>query len=114
MCRHNILVHNDHGYVVSCNGCGRYQIAFGTSLVTLELADYENFCGNVAALAQCHRKHKDASVAKKICIDIYSDHSLMVLNRRELYVLNALLDEAEFNRQTALLLQESNIKPPQS
>ena len=114
MCRHNILVHNDHGYVVSCKGCGRYQVAFGTSLVTLELADYENFCSNVAALAQCHRKHKDVSVAKKIYIDIYSSHSLMVLNRRELYKLNALLDEAEFNRQTELLLQESNIKPQQS
>ncbi len=114
MCRHNLLAHNEQGYVVSCKGCGRYQLAFGTSLTTLEPADYDRFCRQVAGLAKCNRPGKGAENSKKICLDIYCNQAMMVLSTRELNALNVLLDEAEFTRQVGFLLEESHIKSPEN
>jgi hypothetical protein len=114
MCSHNILAHNEQGYVVSCKGCGRYQLAFGTSLTTLEPADYDRFCEQVAGLATCKRLKRGAGNSKKIYLDIYCNQAMMVLNAKELKSLNALLDEAEFTRQVDFLLQESHIKSPEN
>ena len=110
MCRHHLWAHNGQGYVVSCKGCGRYQLAFGTSLITLEPADYERFCGQVAGLlnASCFNKEEESS--KKIHLDLYCSQAMMVLSARELKALGTLLDEAEFTRQVAFLLEESHIK----
>lgn len=110
MCRHNILAHTDHGYVVCCNGCGRYQLAFGTSLTTLAPEDYDRFCEQIAHLAKCQGACRDTENAKRIYVDLYSSHAMMVLNKKELKALGALLDEAEFTRQIGFLLQESHIK----
>ncbi len=114
MCRHNILAHNEQGYVVSCKGCGRYQLAFGTSLTTLEPADYERFCEQVAGLAKCKPHKKGTENSKKIYLDLYCNQAMMVLNAKELKSLNALLDEAEFTRQVGFLLEESHIKSPEN
>lgn len=114
MCRHNILAHNEQGYVVSCNGCGRYQLAFGTSLTTLEPADYDRFCEQAAGLAKSNRAGKEAENSKKICLDLYCHQAMMVLSAKELKLLNALLDEAEFSRQVGFLLEESHIKSPEN
>lgn len=111
MCRHDVLAHSDQGYVVCCKGCGRYQLAFGTSLATLEPADYNRFCEQITGLAACHRECREAEQAKRIYVDLYSSHTMMVLNKKELKALGALLDEAEFTRQIGFLLEESHIKP---
>jgi hypothetical protein len=108
------LAHNEQGYVVSCKGCGRYQLAFGTSLTTLEPTDYERFCEQVAGLAKCKRLRKGAENSKKIYLDLYCSQAMMVLNAKELKSLNALLDEAEFTRQVGFLLEESHIKSPEN
>jgi hypothetical protein len=109
MCRHKILAHNNHGYVIFCKGCGKYQLAFGTSLVTLSPEDFQRFCSHLSGL-----KKKTAITGfeheKQIGVDIYSKHSMMVLNYQELQRLNALLDEANFTREIEFLLQESHIK----
>lgn len=34
-CHYEILAHNDKGYVLSCHGCGHYQLAFGTMEITM-------------------------------------------------------------------------------
>jgi len=114
MCRHNILAHNEQGYVVSCNGCGRYQLAFGTSLTTLDPADYDRFCNQVAGLVKCNRIKRGAENSKKIYLGIYCNQAMMVLSAKELKALNALLDEAEFTRQVGFLLKESHIKSPEN
>jgi hypothetical protein len=114
MCSHNILAHNEQGYVVSCKGCGRYQLAFGTSLATLEPADYDRFCEQVAGQVRCNRLKRGAENSKKIYLDLYCNHTMMVLSIKELKSLNSLLDEAEFNRQVGFLLQESHIKSPEN
>ena len=114
MCRHNILAHHEQGYVVFCKGCGRYQLAFGTSLTTLEPADYDRFCEQVAGLEKCNRQKQGAENCKKIYLDVYCTHAMMVLSIKELKSLNALLDEADFNRQVGFLLQESHIKSPEN
>ncbi len=112
MCRHNVLAHTEQGYVVSCMGCGKFQLAFGTSLTTLEPADYERFCEQVAVLSKGNRHREGAENGKKIYLSIYCNQAMMVLSAKELKALNALLDEAEFTRQVGFLLQESHIKPP--
>lgn len=114
MCRHNILAHNEQGYVVSCNGCGRYQLAFGTSLATLEPADYDRFCEQVAGLANGRNRKRGSENSKTICLDLYGSRAMMVLSAKELKSLSALLDEAGFSRQIGLLLQESYIKSPEN
>src|ERR1044071_3114946 len=34
-CHYEILAHNNNGYVLSCHGCGHYQLAFGTTVITM-------------------------------------------------------------------------------
>jgi hypothetical protein len=114
MCRHNILAHNEQGYVVSCNGCGRYQLAFGTSLTMLDPADYDRFCRQVAGLAKYNQPGGETEYSKKIYLDLYCHQAMMVLSAKELKLLNALLDEAEFSRQVGFLLEESHIKSPEN
>lgn len=99
--------------MVSCKGCGRYQLAFGTSLTSLEPADYDRFCEQVARLAECNRLKRGAENSKTIYLDIYCNQAMMVLSAKELKSLNALLDEAGFARQVGILLQESHIKSPE-
>ncbi len=114
MCRHNLLAHNGQGYVVSCRGCGRYQLAFGTSLISFDPAAYECFCKQVSGLAEGSCCIKEEENRKTIHLDLYCNQAMMVLSARELKLLNALLDEAEFTRQVGFLLQESSIKSPEN
>lgn len=109
MCKHKLLAHNHSGYVLFCKGCGRYQLAFGTSLITLEPKEYESFCEHVSGLAE-NSTYTGFEKEKQVCINIFSPNAMMVLNNKELRRLNILLDEAEFTRQIEFLLKESHIK----
>jgi hypothetical protein len=42
-CHYEILAHNDNGYILSCHGCGHYQLAFGTMVITLLPEDLHHF-----------------------------------------------------------------------
>lgn len=105
MCDYKILAHSQDGYVILCNSCGHYQLAYGTTAVTFEQEDFLNFCGEAAKLktgTDCNGFEKQ----KRISLNIHSKCSMMILSYSELITLNDLLNEALFTCEMETMLEE--------
>ena len=109
MCKHNILAENSSGYILFCGGCGNYQLAFGTSIVNFEPADYRKFGNHIAELKGT-TSLSGSGKAKQICVNIYCRNAMMILNHYELAELGSLLDEAQFSEEIEFVLEECHIK----
>lgn len=55
MCKHRILAHSDNGYIVLCKKCNHFQIAFGTTVISLTDIQYEEFKLQVEDQLQCFK-----------------------------------------------------------
>jgi len=108
MCDYKILSHNQTGYIILCNTCGHYQLAFGTMAVTLEPKYFKSFCKQANHLKtnfDCNGFEKQ----KRISLNIFSPYITMILSYSELLQLNELLDEAEFDCEIEKVLQDLNV-----
>ncbi len=109
MCKHTVLAHHQANYILFCNGCGNYQLTFGTSVVTFEVEDYKRFYTHIAQLkstAEYHGFEKN----NHVCVNINCSKAIMILNDVQLYHLNALLEEALFSEEVEFILEECHIK----
>lgn len=89
----NILHHSADGYVASCCSCGRFQIAFGTSLFHM----HEDMLRGLAHdLEQDERYCAERVEANRKCFvyEISSDFAQLVLNYTEVTRLRAMLADA--------------------
>jgi hypothetical protein len=92
-CHYEILAHNDNGYVLSCHGCGHYQLAFGTTVLTMQPEHLQHFR---------HRLQKEKIAAsregfsnqKTIRVPVGTAHVQMALTAVETEKLLLLIDEA--------------------
>lgn len=50
MCQNTILSHNKSGYIARCKKCNQVQIAFGTTLIAINRAEFENFISYLLVL----------------------------------------------------------------
>lgn len=108
MCDYKVLAHNQNGYIILCNSCSHYQIAFGTTAVTIEPENFKYFFEQVAVIknnTDCNGFEKQ----KRISLNIFSKFSMMVLTYSELICLYELLDEAVFNEQMEKIMQDLNL-----
>lgn len=113
MCNYKILAHNEDGYIILCKGCNNYQLAFGTTAVTLDMEHFYNFCAETKKLSGslcCNGFEKE----KRIHVDVYCETAVMILNYRELKKLNELIAEALFNGQLENLLTTNQIRVPEN
>lgn len=89
----NILHHSTDGYVGTCCSCGRFQVAFGTSIFHLEeellralvteLNEDEHYCGErVDPRTKC------------FVYDVGSDQVRLVLNYTEVIRFRAMLSDS--------------------
>lgn len=108
MCNYKILAHNENGYVILCYSCRHYQLAFGTTAVTFDPADFKLFLEQVDQLVQevdCNGFEKQ----KRIPLEIACKCAMMILNYTELLKLHQLLDEAAFDEVIGNLLEHLNL-----
>lgn len=111
MCKHNVLAENNHGYILFCNGCGNYQMAFGTSIVNFEPADFRAFCAQITELTESIG-FSGSEKKKQIAVNIYCQKAMMILNHIEVFNLSILLGEALFSEEVEFILEECHIKQP--
>ncbi|WP_018626864.1 DUF6686 family protein [Niabella aurantiaca] len=103
MCNFKTLYYAPHGYLIVCNECRHFQLAFQTTLLTMTAQDLHIF----HTLVKENREYSpfDASPGRK---NIYIPTPLegygMILNREELEDLFQLLETAEVNFKAESLL----------
>ncbi len=105
MCNYDILAHNEDGYLILCQSCRHYQLAFGTMTVTFEPFHFEQFCRQLNGIKNaldCDGFEKQ----KRYSLDIFCNNARMVLNYIELLKLNSLIGEATFNEEVDQLLED--------
>lgn len=108
MCDYKLLAHNEDGYVILCNSCLHYQLAFGTMLVTFSTGNYRQFFRQV-------NKQLDASELsgfekqKRFIIDVFAVNTMMTLSYLELVKLAALVNESSFNAEFETLFTELKV-----
>jgi hypothetical protein len=95
MCEFQSLYFNNDGYVVRCKQCGHYQIAFGSTMLTLVKKDFEAIC----KMVKYKSSEKDSS---------FSEHSKCVVIPTPSYGLHMLLTKNEANRFNEILEEADN------
>ena len=95
MCEFQSLYFNDDGYVVRCRHCEHYQLAFGSTMLTLEQKDFEAICKMV----------KDKSSEEDFS---FPKHSKCVVIPTPYYGLYMLLTKNEANRFNEILEEADN------
>lgn len=108
MCNYKILAHSKSGYIILCNGCCNYQLAFGTTAVTFETEGFKNFCHQIICLCKTSTSN-GFDKEKQFHINLFSKTSLMVLSYKELERLNILVGEAMYSEKIDSILNENNI-----
>jgi hypothetical protein len=104
MCQFQSLYFNDDGYVVYCKKCNRYQLAFGSSLLTLKPGDFTVFCNVVKR--KCREEHdfSTAEHSKTVVIPTPCNGMYMLLTKKEARLFHRILEEADTEMKTQQLL----------
>lgn len=105
ICRFDILAHNDNGYLVYCNECANYQLAFGTVVMTLCLKQLQHFQYRLAA-AYAEAQNDPFPHQKTIRMQIGAPHIRMALSPDEAGILLSIFDEAEATVAFRYLMEE--------
>jgi len=108
MCVYNILAKSTNGYVILCNQCNHYQMAFGTTAVTFKVNAFKDFCEYVICLNDSITSN-GFDMDKRIKVDLLSDTAMMILNYKELKQLFEIICEAKFNLEVEDTLHELNL-----
>ena len=110
MCEFQKLSFSEHGYVVRCQECGHYQLAFGTTMLTLSNEDFKTLHGIVQQkyLSVCKNEacvHEYGAEAKSVVISTPFTGMCIVVTRKELNHLNSMMENAD-NEIQALIMME--------
>lgn len=104
MCRFQSLYFNDDGYVVYCKQCNRYQLAFGSTLLTLKPHDFIVFCNVVKTKCREENDLSGAEHSKTVVIPAPCDGMYMLLTKKEAHLFHRILEEADTEMKTQQLL----------
>src|SRR6218665_1699489 len=109
MCSYKLLVHKKSGYIIKCNGCTHYQVAFGTTLFSLQSEEFKPFFHQVNELKMITVPNGFPE-QKRIRVELpCCNSSMMVLNLNELGSLHALMEEAVVADEVNELLSNNNL-----
>ncbi|WP_300597618.1 DUF6686 family protein [Niabella sp.] len=104
MCNFKTLYYAPDGYLIMCNDCQHFQLAFQTTLLTMTAQDLQVF----HTLVKENREYSPFDTdpdRKTIYIPTPLEGHGMILNHKELEMLFQLLETAEVNYKTASLLE---------
>ncbi|MES2851215.1 MAG: DUF6686 family protein [Bacteroidota bacterium] len=102
MCEFQSLYFGDDGYVVRCNKCGHYQVAFASSMLNLTVEDFKKI-RSVVKQKNDQPDHYNNPTAKAIVVPTPSKGIYMLLTKNETTRLYEILEEAD-NEEKALEL----------
>ncbi len=102
MCQFQSLSFNDDGYIIRCSECKYYQVAFGSTLLTLSAHDFIAFCKTVKY--KCNEEdYALTEHTKSVIIPTPYFGLSMFLSRDETRRFCEILEEAD-NEASALSL----------
>jgi hypothetical protein len=108
MCNYKTLAHNEHGYVILCNHCRHYQLAFGTTAVTFSPAAYSGFKKQLGFYHE-RGNTRNSEIQKCISLDLSCRCVMMVLNYEEFGRLYELVSQAGFNEGMETIFEDINL-----
>lgn len=104
MCNFKTLYYASDGYLIVCNDCQHFQLAFQTTLLTMTAHDLHVF----HTLVKENREYNQVDAVpdrKNIYIPTPLEGYGMILNHAELEALYQLLETAEINFKAESLLE---------
>jgi ribosomal protein S27E len=106
MCSYNTLHVNDDGYVVKCNSCRHFQVAFGTTVLVFTKDEFLDFCEIVNA--ETNEWYNDGfPQSKSIFIPTKCRDVALIFSYKEILKLHHVLANASLILQAHELLSEN-------
>lgn len=93
-CDFQSLYYGEEGYVVRCKQCGHYQIAFISTMLTLNEMDFGIFCKQVKYKALQSYSHINHD-SKIIMVSTSTPDVNLILTPKELARLYKVMEEAD-------------------
>lgn len=106
MCNYQTLYHGSAGYVIRCPHCKGIQLAFGTTVVNLDITEFECFKKMVTRLADDHCYSTENE--KMICLPLPADHVMMLVTPAEICTLANMTAEVQALLHTYDILETSS------
>lgn len=104
-CQFDIMAHNENGYVVYCNECSHYQLAFGTMVMTVSAEQFQKFHGQLV-LAKEESANDPFPHQKTIRMPVGATHIRMALSPGEAEQLLILFEETQATKIFRNLMEE--------
>lgn len=106
MCNYQTLYHGNAGYVIRCQQCKGLQLAFGTTVISFNLEEFEYFTRMVTRLADDHKYSSENE--KAICLPLPADHVMMLLTPKEIASLSDMTAEVQALLMTYDILESAS------
>jgi len=94
MCEPITLFESRDGYVVRCKHCGYTQVAFGTTLINIEMPDFQIFLEMVRKICNEDEVRRGEDV-KNILIPTSCHEIFIILTPAEVFRLLIILERAD-------------------
>jgi len=103
MCEFNQFYFSEEGYVAYCKNCKYFQLAFGSTLLTLTESDFNVLHNLTEQLIVARNDYVDEEIKQVIIPTPYPGMN-MLLTIKELRQLDIMLEEAENEMASQALL----------
>jgi hypothetical protein len=103
MSSHKLLSHTENGYIVRCNNCKQYRLAFGTTLINLSVVELKEFQQDVRDQILFF-PHDGFHHQKIIQVSLPTSNSCLILNYTELLKLADMCTEASLLEEAEQIL----------
>ncbi len=107
MSNHKLLSHTENGYIVRCNNCMHYRIAFGTTMMCFSEDEFQEFQKEIQEQFDLF-PHEGFLDQKIIQVLLPTQNVSMILNFKELEKLYSMLTEANLMQEVESILYNSN------
>jgi hypothetical protein len=105
MCQYQTLFHKDSvGYVIRCTQCERFQLGYGSVMISFEINEFFSFSQKVREVKQHHYPADDIYL-KTVMLATPFDGLQLFLSQRELYELDEMLETADNEFRSEQLLK---------
>lgn len=110
MCRHQTLYYDDNtGYVIRCMECENFQLGYGNILMTLNVTDFISLRNSINNISEYHQYNDNIPAdAKSIFVSTPCDGLKLLLTKKELNALSNMLDVADTEWKSWLLMDMFN------
>jgi len=103
MCKFKSWYFDDNGYVLQCQTCSRYQVSYGTTMLTLNNNDFHNFTSIVFKTKENNPPVNNATI-KCVVLPTPSSCVSSILTQYELDNLYYMLQEVDTEMKVEHLL----------